>query len=273
MTVFFDQHNTRFKQVHSNDSSVDWLFIPGGPGCDSSCFDNLIENINLPGNVWYVDFAENGSNYTGEYDSNFDFSKWSDAIIDAVKRFDNPILVGHSFGGVFTLLHEKLENHIRGLVLIGSQPTYDEKVLDDYAKSHGLDYDKSARITFKKEINDQNFRDVLLAKSHYHFPENTLSKGQEMFRGIAFNYLAPLWWSLKVKSTTPRVTWVPNIPCLILNGDKDYIAPLHIFKEDKRFRKENIKMHSIENAGHYPWYEASKKIENHLNNFISSISN
>src|SRR3989344_3765241 len=104
---FWDENKTRYRWVHQNEGPpVNWLFFPGGPGCDSCYFLNLLDELKLPGNCWLIDFPNNGDN---EVSPEYDFDEWYNCFLPAIARFKNPIYVGHSFSGMFPLLFPQLE--------------------------------------------------------------------------------------------------------------------------------------------------------------------
>src|ERR1700730_10259035 len=115
---FYDNYNVRYQLVKSNAGLIfNWLFVPGGPGADSSYFLSLINNLDMPGNYWLIDFPANGSNIKNDTKADYDFDLWDECLISAVKKFQNPIYVGHSFGGMFPLLFSELEDLLRGFVI------------------------------------------------------------------------------------------------------------------------------------------------------------
>ena len=59
----YDSDRVRYELYSTNDNkSYSWLFLPGGPGADSSYYHRLIDLLDLPGNVWLIDMPGNGSN-------------------------------------------------------------------------------------------------------------------------------------------------------------------------------------------------------------------
>ena len=104
--VLFDKHHTRMTLAQSNPGNgYNWLFLAGGPGADSEYFNELIEILDLPGNVWLIDLPENGGNReNSEYKADYDFnSLWEISLKHVLNSMNNVILVGHSSGGMFAL--------------------------------------------------------------------------------------------------------------------------------------------------------------------------
>lgn len=266
MTFFFDQNNTRLQKVVDNDLlDQDWLFFPGGPGLDSSCFNDLWVDFALPGRAWVVDFPECGSNFVKEYDPNYNFANWEHYLVEVLQRFKKPIVVGHSFGGVFLLLYPQIEAMIKAMVLIGSQPKYDNKATTQHANQYGMSYDSKVKYQFFEEQSSTNFLAMILAKANFYFPEQSLLQGTQLFNNTAFNYHALIWWTKMLKVVEPKVKWAPSkIPCIAMNGDFDFISPGFLFKEDQRFMRDNIKLIELANSGHFPWLENSAMVQQHI---------
>ena len=77
----YDSNHTRYELYQSNGGDpYNWVFLPGGPGVDSSYFRSLVDILDLPGNVWLVDFPENGDNVNGTSEE-YDFDKWLDIFV------------------------------------------------------------------------------------------------------------------------------------------------------------------------------------------------
>lgn len=56
--VLFDKYHSRMTLAQSNPGNgYNWLFLAGGPGADSEYFNELIEVLDLPGNVWLISDA------------------------------------------------------------------------------------------------------------------------------------------------------------------------------------------------------------------------
>lgn len=106
----FDEHHIRYHSVTQNapgEKTLNWLFIPGGPGCDSSSLLDLAQMLELPGNVWLIDFPGNGSNTEG-ISADYDYNEWFNLMIPMVRGFENPVIVGASWGGNYFSLNSRI---------------------------------------------------------------------------------------------------------------------------------------------------------------------
>ena len=56
----YDSHRVRYNLYQTNRGTpYNWLFFPGGPGADSSYLRSLVDELELPGNVWLIDLPGN----------------------------------------------------------------------------------------------------------------------------------------------------------------------------------------------------------------------
>jgi pimeloyl-ACP methyl ester carboxylesterase len=264
----------RYKLAKSNPGNIifNWLFIPGGPGADSSYFLDLINNLDIPGNLWLIDFPGNGSNISDHVPADFNFDSWDEYLISTIKRFENPIIVGHSFGGMFPLLFPQLEQLLKGFVILNSPPSLWLEEAAKCAKENNIPLVVEPLAEFERNPNPETWKTALLACAPYYFPENTLEIGKKLIEQMPFNYLAAVWWLKKVNEINFTAKWIPqNVPTLILGASHDFMAPYSLYERDKRFDRENITMKKIKNAGHFPWIEQMNIVKSEFKSFADKI--
>ncbi len=260
-----DSFGTRYRLVQSNPGTYNWLFIPGGAGADSQYFLPLIENLNLPGNAWLIDFPNNGDNIISI--ENFSFDSWATCFLHAVKKFENPIIVGHSFGGMFPLLFPELENILKGLILIGATPIHDSQETKVMIQSKDLVIPQEPSQELEKKPIHENFKKALIAQAPLFFPKTSLAQGKEFFLKLPINFDAILWWASKRGSF--QVKWVPQyIPTIIIGGTEDLVNPISLFEKNERFKRPNISLFVLEGSGHFPWFENMEKIKEIFHKYI-----
>ncbi len=270
-SVFHDVNLVRYRlaKSYSNDSSFNWLFLPGGPGADSSCFQNLIEQLDVPGKFWLIDFPGNGDNMPHGNEATYDFNSWQDLLIPAIKQFENPILVGHSFGGMLPLLLPELENILSGFIILNAAPKLWLSEAQDLLKTHNIVTFSEPGKRFRGNPTLEAFRAALLANAHCHFPANSIEAGRKMFEQLPFNYQAMLWWLEKAPAINFDATWIPqSVPTLVMSGSHDYIVPSIMFEQDPRFHRGNIEINTIPNAGHFVWFDNMALVKKTFNSFI-----
>lgn len=257
-TLLHDDNFVRYRLVksHLTDTPHNWLFLPGGPGADSSCFTSLMENLDVSGNFWLIDFPGNGDNLPHGLEANYDFDSWQDLLIPAIKRFKNPILVGHSFGGMLPLLLPELENILSGFVVLNSAPKLWLNETQNQLKANNIVTTSEPGKKFRDNPTLETFRAALLANAHCHFPAISLAEGKKMFERLPFNYKAMLWWLTKAPDINYDAKWIPqSIPTLVMSGCQDFIVPSVMFERDERFHRNNIMIKTIQNAGHFVWLD------------------
>lgn len=256
---FFDENFTRYHLVQwqHKKETLNWLFLPGGPGVDSECMLELTKHLDVPGNCWLVDLPFNGTNQPYEFTSNEVYKRWPNYLLAAVKNFQTPILVGHSFGGFFPLFVPELETLLKGLVILNSVPTIDSHLFEQYRITKGLPPLDSYRSDFVSNPNIDTMKALYRAEAPYFFAPEDQAKGIEAIID-KLEYCLPTehWFYTEGAAEFKAIKWVPQtVPTLIMGGENDYITPLEIFLEDKRFKRDNIQFCNIPNAGHFPWFE------------------
>lgn len=256
---FFDENSTRYQLVQwqYKKETVNWLFLPGGPGVDSECMLELTKHLYVPGNCWLVDLPFNGTNQPYEFTSNEVYKLWPDYLLRAVTNFNNPILVGHSFGGFLPLFVPELEALLKGFVILNSVPTLDSHLFAQCSEGRGLPPLDSYRSDFVSNPTIDTMKALYKAEAAYFFALENRNKGIEAIID-RLEYCLPTehWFYTEGATEFKTIRWVPQtVPTLILGGENDYITPLEIFMQDKRFERTNIKICNIPNAGHFPWLE------------------
>lgn len=148
------------------------MFLPGGPGADSYYYLSLIEHLDYPGNFWLIDFPANGNNTSNDISIDYDFNLWENYFLSAIQRFENPILVGQSFGGMFPLLFPQLEDILSGFIIFNSAPTLWFEAATAYAKENNISTMSESGIKFRENPTPETFRAALLANAHFKTMQN-----------------------------------------------------------------------------------------------------
>src|SRR5690242_14051414 len=86
----YDSNHVRYELYQTNEGKpYNWLLLPGGPGADSSYLHSLVDELELPGNVWLIDMPGNGSNISEDFSENYD--RWIHLFPSIIQQFDNPV--------------------------------------------------------------------------------------------------------------------------------------------------------------------------------------
>lgn len=262
---------TRLNLIKSNPGqSYNWLFIAGGPGLGSESLANLTNILELPGTIWHLDLPGDGSNVLENPE--YYFERWTEALVEAVGALDKVIIAGHSMGGMYTLASPKLKEMLHGLVLMDSAPdaSWQQSFIEFSKKKNLPEVDRLQKIYANNKTNE-NIKNLILASLTYCFTPEGLTKDLSFFEHLPYNFEA-CEWSDKNFDKTYKAAWIPdNIPTLIFAGDQDGITPLTIFQQAKDFKKENIKIYSIQNAGHFPWIENPVQVKKLFEEYVRSL--
>lgn len=267
---FYDEDRVRYELVQTNGrKSYNWLFLPGGPGMDSSYFHNLIDLLDLPGNVWLIDLPGSGTNAKGEDD----FNRWFEIFPRVIQRFSNPVLVGHSFGGEFSLLFPELEQKLKGFVILHSSPSLWAEAAVDYAKQFNYPSFDDEIGAFAANPSVETFRAALNVCMPYYFPPEGMEAGKKFFADTSIHYQACLWWLQKATEMQFSATWIPEkVPTLIIGGKYDCMCPYTLFQNDPRFDRDNMTHLLIKNGGHFSWLDNPKAIQKAFAKFVRELS-
>lgn len=262
-TNFSDSNFVRYTLYQQQPGATyNWLFLPGGPGANSSYLNGLLDQLKLPGNSWLIDFPGSGSNYYPNL-QNYDFNRWFDLFIPAIKQFQNAIIVGHSFGGMMIHLFPELENIVEGIAILNSTPKLWIEEAAKYSQQFDLPDFRSEMAEFSSNPNQETFEIALNACLPYYFPKETLEKGKQILNEAKFRYQPAVWWLNKANEINYTAQWAPEkLPTIILGGKYDCVCPFHIYEKDHRFKRDNIHFYYSTKAGHFGWVEDQKLYSN-----------
>lgn len=264
----WDDRGTQYTLVQSNAGTYNWLFVPGGPGADSGYFLPLIQELYLPGKTWLIDLPGNGNNIQGQDREIFD--DWTDCLLDAIHAFENPIYVGHSFGGMLALSLPELEDLLKGLIIIGSCPVFDSQEVASMVKEKNIVIPSELGKIFRENPTTETFKAALLAGAPRHFPPHSIEVGRALFTNLTFNLRAVLWGYSKISSYQAK--WIPqSLSTLIMGGSEDCINPISLFIKDQRFGRVNISLVVLQGSGHFPWIENCMRVKELFDQYIEGL--
>lgn len=267
---FYDTNHIRYELASTHEGKpYNWLFFPGGPGADSRYFHSLIQYLELPGNVWLIDLPGNGDNLE-HLPENYDF--WLEIFLPTIGKFQNPIVVGHSFGSMLPLCFPEMEKCLKGLIILNSAPCLWLEEAVKYAKQYELPDLSREMQEFTDHPNPATFQMALQACMPYYFPKESLEKGRSILAGVPFRFEPAVWWQRKVIEMPFSAKWIPEkVPTLVIGATHDCIVPFSLFQNDPRFDRPNIHLCYIQNAGHLPWLEQPDLIRAAFKEFCDAL--
>lgn len=259
----------QYQSAHNN-GDTNWLFMPGGPGLGSEALTGLtgILKDKIPGVIWHFDLPNDGSNNVKDKP----ISDWRASLIQTITAFERVILVAHSSLGMYVQTMPELEAMLHGLVLIGSAPDASwQNTFAEYCRNDEDSLMLDAEKKYAGNPSDESLRTLLISQAKYCFTnQQSLIAGIELIKKLPVNHAASELYSDIFNSKTYEATWIPQqLPTLIIGGSTDHIISLELFKKNNRYRRNNILIKEISDAGHYPWFENPKEIIMAFENYCS----
>ena len=188
---------TQYKLVQSNPGKIlyNWLFFPGGPGISADYLLPLVNQLDIEGNCWLIDFLFNHPDIPMENNkqTNKIQQNWDDSFLAIINQFENPILVGHSFSGYYPLFFPELEKILKGIVIMNSAPippkssVIDAQEFENRAKEHQLPSRDEAIVQFLEKPTPMNIKTVYLSMVPYMFPAEHIMQGIKVINDLIFD--------------------------------------------------------------------------------------
>ena len=257
----------RINQIKEG-SGYNWLFLPGGPGLGSEYLIEFCKKLNLPGNILLLDFPKDGTNTNGELGIKF----WQDGLISLLKTYNNPILITHSFGGMFSLNMPEIEKHLAGLVLMNTttENSFFQHV-SEMQQKHGLPDLVPDATVYHLTPSDHTYRQFWHTYKYYCFTAEEMQKGEQMMQHLAFNNAA-YYEAIQHFYPDYICKWSPaSIPAMTIASENDFICPPRIFIDNEQFQSKNVLNKLIAKAGHCPWLNHFEEVQNCFDEFMNFI--
>ncbi len=184
-------------------------------------------------------------------------------------KIRNPILVGHSFGGMILLKFAELfPSAAKCLILIDT--TYENPLKDmpilKFFKLTNLTKHLLTRILGNRHLQNKHFKEVEFSR---------LKNRSDFFyfiRGAENTPLDSLLSCLKgmLEFDESRILAKIKIPCLLIEGEKDHKTSMGVaLHMNKRIKKSKLVV--IKNATHDNNIRNSKKINKLIEQFLSDL--
>jgi pimeloyl-ACP methyl ester carboxylesterase len=263
----YTEYGFRINQV-SEGSGYNWLFFPGGPGLGSEYLSEFCKNLNLPGNTFLIDFPMDGTNKKGKLDIN----DWKEGLLDLVKSYANPIIVTHSFSGMFVLNIPEIENHLAGLVLMNTTTTNSFFQHTSEARQiNSLPDLLPPASAYHLNPSNKTYREFWDTYKYYCFTPEEILIGEKMLPLFAFNNDA-YHYIIQNFYINYEAKWYPTlIPAMTIASENDFICPPQIFSLDRKYQSKNVSNVIINKAGHCPWIMQFEQLKKYFNKFIETL--
>lgn len=263
----YTQYGYRLKYL-SNHAGYSWLFLPGGPGLGSEYLHSLCHQLHLPGSITLIDFPKDGTNTQGVLNIKY----WQEGLIDLLQNFSKPILVTHSFAGMFALNLPELKNHLTGLVLMNTttKNSFFEHVSAMQLQHHLPDLIPAAS-QYHLSPSNETYKEFWKTYKYYCFTAEEMQDGEKMIPLFAFNNAA---YHMAIEHFYPDYSckWLPAFPTLTIASENDYICPPKIFIENEGFQSQNIINKIIAKAGHVPWINTLNQVQLCFDVYIKKLN-
>ena len=196
LKTLYNKDKTRLQLVKSiPGNNNNYLFLPGGPGVDSDSLMGLVNELNIAGNYWLIDLILNGTNDEHFSEHEEIYLKWPQFLVNAIKDFENPILIGHSFGGYLPLFIPELDNLLKGFIMIGSTPTLKSKLFQSTAEKHNLPPLSKEQNKFIETPNLQNLKALYEKETFYFFSKDYQKQGlEDIVKKLIYCLKTEHWW-------------------------------------------------------------------------------
>ncbi|HEV2638566.1 MAG TPA: alpha/beta hydrolase [Actinocrinis sp.] len=244
----------RLRQITAGPGRWNWLFVPGGPGLGSESLAGLVETADVPGTVWLVDLPGDGSNRALPTVPHDPYAGWPDVIAEAARAVDDPVMVGHSTGGMFMLSAPELEGLLTGMVLVSSAPHAAWRAMfGNWAEQHPLPQVDAAADQHARNPDDQTLRALTIAAAPWSFTEAELPAGRRLLADLRYCHEAVAWADANFDETFES-RWSPRaLPTLILSGGEDRVVDQTLWDAEPAFDRPTVLRRRIPGAGHFPW--------------------
>lgn len=261
----YSQYGYRINQL-SSGSGFNWIFLPGGPGLGSEYLVEFCKKLNLPGNVFLIDFPKDGTNTQGSLDIN----DWRNGLIDLIKLYEHPVLVTHSFSGMFVMSTPEIASYLSGLVLMNTttSPTFFDHT-QAMCKKYSLPDLVPAVTKYHMNPSQEAYKEFWQTYKYYCYTPHELALGEEMmslfaYNNESYNFAIQHFYMDYVSTLDPT-----HIPVMTIASQYDFICPFNAFTDDERYK--NKMNFIIRNAGHCPWVVNFAQVKECFDQFLQLL--
>lgn len=258
------------KLIKQSNNTKNIVFVPGGPGLGPISFIPVTEFINGV-NIYH--YYPSGTDEQENGNQDFSYATQLKELKDEIKKIENPIIIGHSFGGVIaTNLVIQSPSMVHSLICIAApfSPKVFEAASDIYSKFQNQE-SNLLNERFKNDPTNENYKDWFSFYGDLYFTKANVDSGKKMIREdsvCAKSYLAARSESATKESLLVEIRKVQKNKLFIL-GSEDKLLPSAILIKDAE--AGNFKTNTIENAGHFVHFDQPQKVADVISEFIKEM--
>jgi pimeloyl-ACP methyl ester carboxylesterase len=249
----FTPSGVRMRLHSRREGTLNWLFLPGGPGIGSESLFELAAALDVPGSLWMVDLPGDGSNLAPP--GTDPYAKWPGVLLEAAQAMPHVVFTGHSTGGMYLLNTPALADRVAGLALLSTAP--DAAWRSHYlatTKAHPLAAFDAALRAYEADRSNETLRDLTAASAEWNFPPASMEAGRALLRRMPYNLDAVEWSDAHFDNDYVSSWWPSDLPVLIAAGAEDRIVGQSGW-DDPKFGGANVIRRRIPGAGHFPWID------------------
>jgi len=258
---------TKIYYEHSKKGKETLIFIHGW-GHNHTVWNKETNFFSSKYSTLTLDIRGHGESGKPEEISSYKLENFARDIEEIIKKnkIKQPILIGHSLGGMITLKFiEIFPKTAKAIILIDA--THKNPLEGRYSQTTSKLTEKVIEFIFKhKHIQKKHFKNVDFSKFKKHSDIYYWLKGLEVTPTKSL--LACLKEMLEFDET--KILHKIKIPTLIIWGDKDTIIPLNQIKEMNKDIKES-KLVIIKKGTHDTNITNSEKINEEINYFLNNL--
>lgn len=237
--------------------------IPGGPGLSSQTLRSL-EILKSSFNLVFIDPPGTGASEVNT--AALSYSEALSEIGNALAKYNDLILLGHSFGGIQAadLIASKT---VRAAGLVCLSTPFSEQswnsIEQQYAKRKSEKLNK-AEIDFENDSTDMNFKRWLASYGPLYFAETSREAGEALLlhdKASASVFMEVGKDAVRHQTLLALLNEI-QLPKIMIHGSADLLVPESAIRRDSN--AGGFDYHLVDNGGHFLSLDAPEQIKSIL---------
>lgn len=252
----------------NKNSNLNLVFLAGGPGLSSISFKPL-SGINEKYTLHFID----SMGTTCDLEDEPTYDNLLIEIEEYIKKIDNVVLCGHSFGGIQAIdIASRNKSNIKGLIAIGAPVSKKAFKILRSNFSKGLS-EKHEEISKKLSSNpsDDIYKEWFYIYRNFYFNPEYSDKNIEV---ITEDQVCVKSYSTAISESSQKEECLKtlgelNFPKLLITGDLDQVLPPQSARHEAEIGGLDHKI--IKNGGHFVHYECPAETISIIDEFLSNL--